>query len=179
MKSYIYYDTICKSYSKLYHLEQINKIKQIQSFLEVKNKKILDLGCGDGVLNKFIEKTNKIYSADNSKNMLKLNKNKNKFLVDLNSQKLPFENNFFDMIICLSVFQDLENFKILKEIQRVIKENSIIIISHIKISKKKKVIENEIKKFFEVCDIIEEEKDLIYILKKFYKNKNILNNRGL
>ena len=164
MSSKIYYNTIYKSYSSLYHREQISKIEKIKSLLIFENKKVLDLGCGDGILNNFIKENNEVYSCDNSENMLFLNKNKNKFLVDLNKENLPFEKEFFDYIFCFSVFQDLENFKILKEIKRVSKNNCKIVISHIKISKKKKVIESEIKKLFEIEKIIEDKIDLIYIL---------------
>jgi ubiquinone/menaquinone biosynthesis C-methylase UbiE len=55
----------------------------------------------------------------------------------------------------------------LKEIKRVLKNESRGIISIIKISKKKDEIEKELKKLFKIIKIIEEEKDLIYYFQKY------------
>ena len=169
MESKNYYNGISKGYKKLYHNEQKQKIQKINFIIEKINQssnlKILDLGCGDGILNDFIQNQNEIYSVDNSKNLLGLNKNKNKKLIDLNKEELPFSNNFFDYTFSFSVFQDLENFDLVFiQIRRVLKKEGFFILSFFKLSKKKEIIQENIKKYFGIQKIIEEDKDLIYIL---------------
>jgi SAM-dependent methyltransferase len=174
MNSKIYYNSIAKGYSELYHLEQENKIEKIKKFLNLKNKKILDLGSGDGVLNKFIDlENNKLFSIDISEKLLNLNSNekKKKFCLDIEEEKFPFENDFFDLIISISVFQDLNNFEnVINEIKRVLKHNSMIIISLIKVSKKLNLVEKMLNENFNLVKKIDDEIDIIFIFRNSYRD---------
>jgi ubiquinone/menaquinone biosynthesis C-methylase UbiE len=168
MSNKIYYNGISKGYKNLYHTEQKKKIELIKKYLNFENFKILDLGSGDGVINQFLEnKNNEIFSCDISEKLLELNPNKkeNKFCLNFENEKLPFKDNFFDFTISLSVFQDLNNFQIVKELKRVCKSNSILIISHIKISTKFDFIFEKLKTNFEIINTFENEIDIIYVLK--------------
>lgn len=95
--------------------------------------KILDVGCGYYpyfLLNSgFKEK----YGVDSSINLKRI-KGKNLFLQKINVEKgkLPFRNNFFDVVTMLAVFEHINNKKInfiLREIRRVLKKRGIFIIT--------------------------------------------------
>lgn len=161
-----YYNGISRGYKELYHQEQIKKINLIKNYLPKENS-LLDLGCGDGVLNKFLEKKVNLISFDLSEELLKLNPNKKENKFHGNCENLPFKNNSFEFIFSLTMLQDTKNpTTVLEEIYRVSKNNSNVIISYLnKINNEKQVI-RKIEKLFNVIKIIEEEKDKIYILKK-------------
>ncbi len=186
-KTELYYNGIAKGYSSLYHNEQINKILKVVNYLP-KNGIGIDLGCGDGVLNQFLDinkfdsnnnsnndnnynndnNKNKLilYSMDISEEMLKLNSNLEKYKILGNLNSIPFEDSYFDFSISFSVFQDLSDpILSLKEVNRILKNNGLFIISFVKFSSKKELILKGINKYFNIIKSIEEEKDLIYILK--------------
>jgi len=165
-KTQIYYDGISKGYKELYHEEQIQKINLVKNYFR-KFGKVLDLGCGDGVLNQFISNDINLISFDLSFNLLKLNSNKNK--IQGNITNLPFKKESFDLVFAFTVIQDLPIEKIEKsilEIKKILKKEGIFIISFLKISLKLDLIINSLKNNFEVIELKEEEKDFIYILKK-------------
>ncbi len=166
LKTQNYYDGIAKGYKELYHKEQIQKINLVKNYFPKKSKLVLDLGSGDGVLNKFISKDVNLISMDLSFELLKLNSNKNKILA--NAQKLPFKNNSLDFIFSFTIIQDIDLKMIsivIEEMKRVIKKEGKLILSFIKVSKKIKIIEKEIQKNFKIIGKIEEEKDFIFVLK--------------
>jgi ubiquinone/menaquinone biosynthesis C-methylase UbiE len=102
------------------------------------NQRILDLGVGVGVVYKllknFISPT-KYVGADISETMLKHCKENTKdeiLLFLLTSSCLPFLENYFDVIICYSVFTHLDSptgDSLLGEIQRVLKTGGKAYIS--------------------------------------------------
>jgi len=102
----------------------LEKMKIINKFLDkYKNLKILDAGCGEGILvDKYKEKGYNIKGIDlnySSKNIIK---------GDI--KKMPFKDNEFDLILCLDVLEHIninEHEKIINELNRVIKKNGIII----------------------------------------------------
>jgi tRNA (uracil-5-)-methyltransferase TRM9 len=100
---------------------------------EWKKGKILDLGCGNGRnLAPFVKNGFSCYGVDfskemldNAKTMFKKRKLNAEFKIgDL--VKIPFENEFFDYVICVASFHHLnkkEQIECLKEIKRVLKKN--------------------------------------------------------
>jgi ubiquinone/menaquinone biosynthesis C-methylase UbiE len=100
--------------------------------------KILDVGCGAG--RNFTKTTAEIYALDFSPEMIKyarkkaseLNLKKIKFFI-AESNKLPFEKDSFDLVLCLSVLHCIttkkERKQTLKEIYRVLKKNGKLSIS--------------------------------------------------
>jgi len=94
--------------------------------------KILDLGCGDG---KFIAKFGKrceIFGVDVSSKAVELAKKSdvNAYKADISCEKLPFENEYFDIIYFGDVIEHLidPDFAI-NEVVRVIKRNGFLVLS--------------------------------------------------
>lgn len=98
-----------------------------------KSNRLLDVGCGDGVISYFIKnKVSSIYGVDNSNfDLIKAKKKGVKVKrVDVDSKALPFNNDFFDVITCLDVIEHVKNPSLfLKEIYRVLKRQGVFIIS--------------------------------------------------
>ena len=102
------------------------------------NSKILDIGCGFGRHIEIIADFSKeVIGIDDNPNMIKKAKDrlsnfKNVKLFLQNAQKLDFEDNYFDYVICLTnTFGDFPELKekALKEMKRVCKKDGKIIIS--------------------------------------------------
>lgn len=97
--------------------------------------RFLDLGCGNGYYTLLIgNKLNaqEIYGVDIDE--VKLRKASSRgiraFKVDLNSDKLPFPDNYFDLVTALEVIEHLINpDNMLKEVYRVLKPNGVFILS--------------------------------------------------
>ena len=145
------YKIIAKSYNELHKQEQLNKVKLIIKLLNIKNEKVLDVGCGTA----FYSKLFKNYTGiDFSKEMLKESNTK---LILGNGENLPFKNNSFDTVISVSAIHNFEDpIKGINEIIRVSKNK--IAITVFKRSKKFKIISKALKKFNKV----EEDKDIIF-----------------
>ena len=101
---------------------------------ELNNKKILDIGCGHGHLLKYLSgRGAKTYGVDISDVALKVaghNSPKSK-LVTGEGGKLPFNDNFFDYIICIETAEHFLNIqKAFNEMYRVIKKGGVLILSN-------------------------------------------------
>lgn len=101
------------------------------------NKKILDMGCGDGVLTwKICTKGAQGYGVDPSDIAIKFARAKHgekatnaKFEV-VSGYNTPFENNFFDAVISSDVIEHVQHPDLLlKEIDRLTKPGGVAIIS--------------------------------------------------
>jgi 2-polyprenyl-3-methyl-5-hydroxy-6-metoxy-1,4-benzoquinol methylase len=108
-----------------YHLHNA-KIKILTNIIKQipKDKKILDLGCGEGELvENFAKKGWKISGLD-------LNYS-SKYVKLGNAIDTKFKANSFDIIICTDLIEHLDiskHVKLIKEVKRILKKNSILII---------------------------------------------------
>jgi len=95
--------------------------------------KILDVGCGDGALYTLIKsKCNGYYGIDISKTAISQIKDKkvNVRIVNLNEQKIPFQDTFFDYAVCLDVIEHVfDPVKLIEELFRVTKKEGFVILS--------------------------------------------------
>ena len=98
---------------------------------EIKNKKILDAGCGD--CSQLIEfKENSLFGVDFSKKMISeaRKKCKDAKLVIGDIRNLPFKDKSFDIVICIATLHHIkerkERIKALKELKRVCKEKIML-----------------------------------------------------
>jgi len=131
------YNKLSKRYHKItaYHFfNAYLEVPATTSLLKyVKNKKVLDLGCGTGRHTKILKKRGaKVWGIDLSPKMLEIAKSEIKgvdFKVG-SVYKLPYKSNFFDIVVCglaTSYFKNLD--KAFKEIYRVLKNNGIFVFS--------------------------------------------------
>lgn len=100
-----------------------------------KYENILDLGCGDGRGTASINKIGKnMFCLDTSFNLLKLLKSRNLSnitLINADAKKLPFPDNFFDLIISLSMVEHIEYkyiSQVFNEVYRVLKKDGIFLV---------------------------------------------------
>lgn len=95
--------------------------------------KILDVGCGDGALFNLVkDKVKEYYGTDISKTALSLIKDKKvkTNIVNINTEKLPFKDNFFDYSVCLDVIEHVfDPVKLVDELFRVTRKEGFVIIS--------------------------------------------------
>jgi ubiquinone/menaquinone biosynthesis C-methylase UbiE len=114
----------------------VERGRLVKTFLEkyrtITNKKILDIGSGEGGTSSVLSENNFVVSVDLS--LLRLQRQKVNFQiknsVNSNALKLPFSDSSFDIIILQDVIEhlsDSENF--ISEIKRVLKSNGAIYLS--------------------------------------------------
>lgn len=96
---------------------------------------LLDLGCGTGELLKEIYLlgiTDKLIGMDISPNMISVAKQKLSNTAKLilgDSEKLPFQKNSFDVVVCNDSFHHYPSpDKVLEEVSRVLKKEGLLII---------------------------------------------------
>lgn len=112
--------------------------EKIVSLLDLKKgQRLLDLGCGTGralrYASSLINGQGEFYGIDISSKMIEIAKanasDKNMHFYKTNSDKLPFKNNFFDLIMCSNSFHHYYSpDKVLKETYRVLKPKGRIYI---------------------------------------------------
>ena len=136
------YDKISDVYFKRRHDVDFNYNRDIEvpamikAIGNVKNKIILDLGCGFGDHAEKLSKkgTKKIIGIDISKKLIKLAKEKKlkncEFFVADMSKKLKFKNNFFDVVFSSLAIHYIKNLsKLFKEVNRILKKGGFFLFS--------------------------------------------------
>lgn len=109
--------------------------KDIISFLTFNHDaRVVDLGCGDGSFSIDIKKKigcKEIYGVDIWDESIKKSEEKGLKVIksDLN-EKLPFDDEFFDIIVSNQVLEHLSYpIRFMKEIKRILKKDCIAVIS--------------------------------------------------
>jgi len=123
-------------YADYFSSGQFNKLRynwyKEKFFSDVKEKRILEIGCGDGGVINLLRENNKVYGLDISKTGIDYLKKIGLSckLYDASEDKIPFEDNFFDYVIILETFEHLKNIQnCVEEIQRVLKVGGEMICS--------------------------------------------------
>lgn len=109
------------------------RAKMANKFIKNNQKKerILDIGCGSYpyfLLNTDIKEK---YGIDPSLNFLEV-KGINMKKLDVTKQKLPFKDNFFEVVTMLAVFEHLDYDRldfVLKEIRRILQKNGLLVVT--------------------------------------------------
>jgi len=97
----------------------------------LKNKKLLDIACGNGNFLQFAESFFQTYGVDFSKNAIAIAKKrcKKSVLSVSPAEKLKFPNGWFDVITCLGSLEHFVNMDAaLDEMARVVKPGGIAVI---------------------------------------------------
>jgi len=96
-----------------------------------RGKKILDIGCGTGIMAGYLEKYGRFYGMDYSRLAVNFCKQRGiKNLVVSSGENCCFKNETFDYITALGVIEHIENDKrLLEEIQRMLKPGGLAILS--------------------------------------------------
>lgn len=100
----------------------------------IKGKRILDAGCGNGsITRKLANQNNSINAIDLDITGLaiakKYNSKSNISYTTMNVEKLEFPNEFFDAVVCNNVVTRCDPIKAFNEFNRVTKKGGIIIIT--------------------------------------------------
>ncbi|MBW2039877.1 MAG: class I SAM-dependent methyltransferase [Deltaproteobacteria bacterium] len=119
----------------LVRLVELKRFRKIVDFLSLNNMDdLLDIGCGSGyLLNQAICKRG--VGVDISDLMVRTARancksNVRKFIVQADVESLPFKNRSFNKIVSTEVIEHiLHPMALLKEIERVSKDNALIIIT--------------------------------------------------
>lgn len=108
--------------------DRVLKAKKIEVVLAdylhkpIKNFDMLDIGAGDGTISSHFSEKNKVYCVDIEDQRI----NKKAIFKKVNSTKLPFKNELFDIVISNQVIEHLQNQKEhLTEIKRVLKKEGV------------------------------------------------------
>jgi len=133
------WDSWAKSFDrKIYDFFRFMQKRTI-SLTALKEKDyFLDIGCGTGwavrYASRIIKENGKAFGIDLSPKMIEIAKanspnNQNVFFFQANAESLPFEDNFFEFIICTNSFHHyLDPLKVLDEVSRVLKKEGEIYI---------------------------------------------------
>lgn len=133
------WDSWAKSFDrKIYDFFRFMQKRTI-SLTALKEKDyFLDIGCGTGWAvrhaSKIIKENGKAFGIDLSPKMIEIAKsnsqnNQNVFFFQANAENLPFEDNFFEFIICTNSFHHyFDTLKVLDEVFRVLKKEGEIYI---------------------------------------------------
>lgn len=171
-----YYNAIAKGYDELYGEEQIRKYRfAVKNGLRVTKKKVLDVGCGTGLIIYEMLKDGAadITGVDISESMINLAKIKfnnldNVRLIVVDGIKLPFNDLDFDLCVSFTVLQDIPKAlwkKFTTECLRVARETWITLL------KRNKILNDVIENISIPPDrILEEDSDFILIYSRSLKD---------
>ncbi len=157
---YLLYESFRLDYEKYYEsgLATAKWLKSIfEKYIELQNVKILDWGCGPARIIRHLVNVvggnNKFYATDYNRETIKWCRDNIKDVeFNLNSidARLPYEDNYFEIIYGLSIFTHLsesKHYEWAKELIRVLKPQGIFVFSTQGKIYLSKMTQNEQKKF--------------------------------
>lgn len=111
-----------------------DKIYQISASLSNFEGRLLDIGFGKGNLERSLRRSNfDLFGIDISeKSVNEIRKDVKGIFKKGNILKIPFNDGFFDVVLCLDILEHISpknTFGALKEVFRVLKKGSILILS--------------------------------------------------
>ena len=166
-----YYDGIAAGYDELHAAEQQGKYSLIFSKLNLaKDDRILDVGCGTGLLFSFVQGTlghipSLCFGIDPSDGLLARVPQPFKGNVKrASAERIPFDDDAFDVVVCVTCLQNMRDpSKAVEEMRRVGTRTCRFAVSFLKKSPKRALLEGILLQAFPKAEVIEEEKDIIFI----------------
>lgn len=109
----------------------------IENALEIENKKSktgLDIGCGSGVITRFISRYFKNFiGVDISRNAIdhcNKMKGENEEYICSNAERIPIEDESIDLVICSELIEHIKEYdRMLDEIYRVLKKEGVLLLT--------------------------------------------------
>lgn len=131
MRKDLYQDLYNLENSHWWHVSKRRAVfKMIKKYSYVSKPKILDVGCGTGRSLEEFKKIGTVFGLDNSSEALKYCKKRGlKNLILGSAEETHLQSGYFDVITLLDVLEHTDDVKTLKEMQRILKKNGIIIIT--------------------------------------------------
>ena len=129
-----YYNLRTKKYREGWFYNELLEMPTTLKILgKIKNKKILDLGCGLGIYAKILTKKGAIVKGiDISDKEIEIARRENPGveLIVGDAEKTPYKNKEFDIVLAALVIGHLKDWsKILKEVNRILKNKGLFIFS--------------------------------------------------
>lgn len=143
-----YFDNLSSDYQKAYQCDNNDPVrthifnerkKIVLELIGRENGRLLDIGCGPGVMTKELLKKNfLIYNTDISPSMIErarrdLNGHRHKdrvFFKVCDIEHLDFENSYFDVVLCVGVIEYLQDYHdAITIISKILKNGGTAIIS--------------------------------------------------
>lgn len=144
--------------------------------LNLRNKKLLDVGCGNGNFLQLAEFFFKTYGTDISKNAIENAKKrcKNSILQVSPAEKLKFNKEFFDVIVCLGSLEHFVNMGYaLKKMHKILKKNGIAVLhvpnSNYLIHIIHKLLGVRVERYFQINERRATENEWKGILEKYFE----------
>lgn len=159
------YDLYANLYDKtLSFLDSFEKGRLIPTIGPLKDKKVLDLGCGTGRLIQNLKGCGELVGADVSQEMLNLARRKHPDVKFVQADMLasPFADEEFDIVVSAFVIVHIRDLhKAFNEVNRILKKDGIFILTNInqrkapklKIDSKNKIV---IKSFYHMPEHVTE-----------------------
>lgn len=104
-------------------------LQSFRSFIPDTGTRILDLGCGTGILGSLIEKLD-VYGIDLSIQMLQRSRYRNLIVLCGDICRLPLKEGIFDLVLVRQVLQYVSRETLVAEINRVCSESAFVVIHH-------------------------------------------------
>lgn len=127
----LYEDLYLTEESHWWHVSKRRIVKEIiRKYNLAIHPKILDIGCGTGKNIEQLQSLGIVYGLDNSPQAINFCLKRGLRNIKLGqAEKINFPNNYFDIVTVLDVLEHADDKLVLKEINRVLKKNGLIIIT--------------------------------------------------
>jgi ubiquinone/menaquinone biosynthesis C-methylase UbiE len=160
-----YYSSIASGYDELHGKEQDEKL---QEFLEKANLKpgitVLDVGCGTGRSIRFFAEQH-WHGIEPSEGLMQHADPQAKArITKAQGENIPYPDASFDVILSLTALQNYDDAaKGLEEIKRVAKPGAVLLISFLKKSPKREMLDQLLRSRLRITESWEQEKDMMYV----------------